>query len=86
MLFYLNNFFKKFKLDIFCLVFSISQLGFNKENNEIISTYTRNINWIHSIITMITALIIVLVLLLLVAYAILLERKILGSIQKKKRS
>jgi NADH-quinone oxidoreductase subunit H len=78
------NFIKKLKLDILCLIFSISQLGLNKENNEIISVYTRNIDWAHTIITMITAIIIVLSLLLLVAYAILLERKVLGSIQRRR--
>lgn len=78
------NFLKKFKLDIFCLIFSISQLGLSKENNEIISVYTRNIDWVHTIILVIIAIVIVLSLLLLVAYAILLERKILGSIQKRR--
>lgn len=75
---------KKFKLDILCLIFSISQIGLNKENNEIISVYTRNMDWIHTVIIMIIAIIIALSLLLLVAYAILLERKILGSIQKRR--
>ncbi len=78
------NFLKKFKLDIFCLIFSISQLGLNKENNEIISVYTRNIDWIYTVILLVIAIVIVLSLLLLVAYAILLERKILGSIQKRR--
>jgi NADH-quinone oxidoreductase subunit H len=78
------NFLKKLKLDIFCLIFSISQLGLTKENKEIIKIYEINIDWIHTIIILIIALIIVLSLLLLVAYAILLERKILGSIQKRR--
>jgi NADH-quinone oxidoreductase subunit H len=78
------NIIKKLKLDIFCLIFSISQLGLTKQNNEIIKIYEININWVHTIIILITALIIVLSLLLLVAYAILLERKILGSIQKRR--
>lgn len=39
-----KNFLKNFKLDIFCLIFSISQLGLNQENKEIITIYTRNID------------------------------------------
>lgn len=79
-----KNFLNKFKLDIFCLIFSMSSLSLTKENKEIIAIYNININWIHSVITAIIALIIVLSLLLLVAYAILLERKVLGSIQKRR--
>jgi NADH-quinone oxidoreductase subunit H len=62
----------------------MSQLGLTKENNEIIKIYEINIDWVHTIIILVTALIIVLSLLLLVAYAILLERKVLGSIQKRR--
>jgi len=60
-----KNFLKNFKLDIFCLIFSISQLGLNQENKEIITIYTRNIDWVYTIITMVTAIVIVLSLLLL---------------------
>ena len=80
----LKNFLNKFKLDIFCLIISMSPLSLTKENKEIIAIFNININWIHSVITAIIALIIVLSLLLLVAYAILLERKVLGSIQKRR--
>lgn len=84
MLFNFLNLFKKFKLGIFSLIFSMSQLGLNKENNEIINISNINIDWINTIITIIIAVIILLSLLLLVAYAILLERKVLGSIQKRR--
>lgn len=84
MLFNILNLLKKFKLGFFSLIFSISQLGFSKENNEIINIYNINIDWINTIITIITAIVILLSLLLLVAYAILLERKVLGSIQKRR--
>ena len=80
----IKNLLNKLKLDIFCLIFSMSSLSLTKENKEIIAIYNININWIHSVITAIIALIIVLSLLLLVAYAILLERKVLGSIQKRR--
>lgn len=80
----INNFLKKIRLGIFSLIISIGQLALNKEHYEIINIYNRNIYWINVLITIITSVIIVLSLLLLVAYAILLERKVLGSIQKRR--
>jgi NADH-quinone oxidoreductase subunit H len=80
----LRNFLNKFKLDIFCLIFSISTMSLKNENKDILEMYNINLNVIHSVITGIIALIIVLSLLLLDAYAILLERKVLGSIQKRR--
>lgn len=80
----LLNFIKNFKLSIFSLIFSISQLGLNQEKKEVLEIYERNIDWINIIITVIMGIIILLSVLLLVAYAILLERKVLGSIQKRR--
>jgi NADH-quinone oxidoreductase subunit H len=59
-------------------------MSLKNENKDILEMYNINLNVIHSVITGIIALIIVLSLLLLVAYAILLERKVLGSIQKRR--
>lgn len=82
----LFKFLKNIKLSLLCLIFSVSQLGLNKDKEyyEIINIYARNVEWIHTLVTIITALVILLSLLLLVAYAILLERKVLGSIQKRR--
>jgi NADH-quinone oxidoreductase subunit H len=59
-------------------------MSLKNENKDILEMYNINLNVIHSVITGIIALIIVLSLLLLDAYAILLERKVLGSIQKRR--
>lgn len=40
----LKNFLNKFKLDIFCLIFSMSSLSLTKGNKEIIAIYNVNIN------------------------------------------
>jgi NADH-quinone oxidoreductase subunit H len=84
MLLNLLNFVKKIWLSIFSLIFSISQLGISQEKNEILKIYERNIEWINYVIIVIMGIIILLSVLLLVAYAILLERKVLGSIQKRR--
>lgn len=86
MLLNLLNFVKKFWLSIFSLIFSISQLGIsqNQEKHEILKIYERNMEWINYVIVVIMGIIILLSVLLLVAYAILLERKVLGSIQKRR--
>lgn len=84
MLLNLLNFFKKIWLSVFSLIFSISQLGVSQEKNEILKIYERNIEWINYVIVVIMGIIILLSVLLLVAYAILLERKVLGSIQKRR--
>lgn len=84
MLLNLLNFIKKIWLSIFCLIFSISQLGISQEKNEILKIYERNIEWINYVIVVVMGIIILLSVLLLVAYAILLERKVLGSIQKRR--
>ena len=85
MIFSLLKFFKKIKLSIIIsLMFSISQLALNNEKKEVLEVYERNIDWINIIITIIMGVIILLSVLLLVAYAILLERKVLGSIQKRR--
>ena len=78
------NFLKIYKLSFFSLIFSMSQLGLNQEKNEVLKIYERDLNWIYIVITIIMGIIILLSLLLLVAYAILLERKVLGSIQKRR--
>jgi len=78
------NFIKKYKLGIIYLIFSTSQLVLNKENIEIIYIYDRNIDWVDIIKWGIIGIVIVLAVLLLVAYAILAERKVLGSIQKRR--
>jgi hypothetical protein len=85
-----NNF---LLLGLLSLIFNISQLGLNqgKEEhdikvNKIIldDIFNRNIDWIYTIKTLIISIVILLTVLLLVAYAILAERKVLGSIQKRR--
>lgn len=81
------NFIKKIKLSIFYLIFSISHIGLckeNKKNIEIINIYDINIYWVHILILLGLSIVIVIGVLLLVAYAILLERKVLASIQKRR--
>lgn len=84
----LLNFLKKIRLSVFSLIFSISQLGLNQEQipekMEVLKIYERNIDWIDIVIIIVMGIIILLSVLLLVAYAILLERKVLGSIQKRR--
>lgn len=75
---------KIFQLSIIYLIFNTCQIGLNKENIEIIYVYDRNINWLETIKWGVISIIIVLGVLLLVAYAILLERKVLGSIQRRR--
>lgn len=52
-------------------------------NSRIIEVLDRNIDWIYIIKSLVIAFIILIFVLLLVAYAILAERKVLGSIQKE---
>lgn len=83
----LFNFFEKIKLGLFSLIFSISQLGLSDDisvKNKIMSVYSRDIDWLSTIQSLVVAIIVVLCVLLLVAYAILAERKVLGSIQKRR--
>jgi NADH-quinone oxidoreductase subunit H len=82
---------KKFLLGFLSLMFSISQLGLNEDLNNIKegtiiieSVFNRNIDWLYTIKTIVISIVILLTVLLLVAYAILAERKVLGSIQKRR--
>jgi NADH-quinone oxidoreductase subunit H len=82
---------KKNLLGVLSLIFSISQLGLNKEFSNvkegkivIEQVFNRNIDWIYTIKSAVISIVILLTVLLLVAYAILAERKVLGSIQKRR--
>jgi len=82
---------EKFKLVLLCLIFNISQLGFSEGinnvkggNYKIVEILDRNIDWIYIIKSLVIAFVILIFVLLLVAYAILAERKVLGSIQKRR--
>jgi NADH-quinone oxidoreductase subunit H len=82
---------KIFLLGFLSLIFNISQLGLNeggskvKESTVVIeSIFNRNIDWLYTIKTIVISIVILLTVLLLVAYAILAERKVLGSIQKRR--
>lgn len=82
---------EKFKLVLLCLIFNISQLGFSEGinnvkggNYKIVEVLDRNIDWIYIIKSLVIAFVILIFVLLLVAYAILAERKVLGSIQKRR--
>ena len=57
---------------------------FSKGESEIINIYNLNNDILILIANVLSALVVVLCLLLLVAYAILIERKVLGSIQKRR--
>jgi len=66
-------------LNIICL-----NKSSNKEYNKLINIYEINNNWYINISLILISIIIGLSLLLLVAYAILAERKVLGSIQRRR--
>lgn len=85
------SFLEKIKLVLLCLIFNISQLGLSEGinnvkggNYRIIEVLDRNIDWIYIIKSLVIAFVILIFVLLLVAYAILAERKVLGSIQKRR--
>ena len=91
----LINFLNKFKLGIISLMFNINKMGLNKENPSkydiqnqftIVKVYDvfKGFNWLNTIQSLVIAIVLVLCVLLLVAYAILAERKVLGSIQKRR--
>jgi NADH-quinone oxidoreductase subunit H len=82
----LNNF---FNVIIQFLVLSIFYIYFkdyilSNGDGEIINIYNWNNDILIFIANVLSALVVVLCLLLLVAYAILIERKVLGSIQKRR--
>lgn len=66
------------------LSFIFIEKYFNKEYKELISIYDINSKWCNYLIIILASIIITLSLLLLVAYAILAERKVLGSIQRRR--
>ena len=83
---YILNLLEKFKLGFLCLIINISQLGLSHgiNQNNIVDVIDRNIDWMYTIKSFIIAFVIIIFVLLLVAYAILAERKVLGSIQKRR--
>ena len=62
-------------------IFNNFKINFFQKN---LITFNIDLEWIDIVIISVIAIILVLFLLLLVAYAILLERKILGSVQKRR--